>query len=58
MEKTAKLIGPDDATIYEHLGDVYQMQGKSAEAREAWQKALKLTVEPNVSERIKTKLAK
>lgn len=29
-----------DATIFEHLGDAYEAQGKHADAREWWQKAL------------------
>lgn len=32
-----------DATIFEHLGDVYSAQGKTAEARQWWQKALDIS---------------
>jgi predicted Zn-dependent protease len=45
------------ATIQEHLGDVYQRQGKTAEARTAWQKALTLSAEAEQTARIKTKLS-
>jgi tetratricopeptide (TPR) repeat protein len=44
------------ATIHEHLGDLYQQQGKPEQARVAWQKALKLLVEGEQASRIKTKL--
>lgn len=44
------------ATIQEHLGDLYQMQGKPEQARAAWQKALKLLNEGEQASRIKTKL--
>ncbi len=47
---------PTSAATQEHLGDVYQRLGKTAEARAAWQKALKLTVEPEAPARLKTKL--
>ncbi|MFN2456016.1 MAG: tetratricopeptide repeat protein [Pyrinomonadaceae bacterium] len=46
------------ATIQEHLGDLYQQQGKTALARRAWQKALTLSVEPAGIERIAAKLKK
>lgn len=44
------------ATIHEHLGDLYQQQGKPEQARVAWHKALKLLVEGEQASRIKTKL--
>lgn len=44
------------ATIQEHLGDVYQRQGKNEQARNAWQKALKLSVESDETTRLKGKL--
>ncbi|MBI2949902.1 MAG: tetratricopeptide repeat protein [Verrucomicrobia bacterium] len=42
-----------DATLYDHLGDIYATLEESERAREAWQKSL--SVEPN--EKIKEKLA-
>jgi tetratricopeptide (TPR) repeat protein len=48
---------PASATIQEHLGDVYHRQGKTEEARAAWQKALKLTAEPEAPARLKGKLS-
>lgn len=45
------------ATIHEHLGDVYQKQGKTGEARLSWQKALKLLGEGEQAVRIRGKLS-
>ena len=47
---------PASASTQEHLGDLYQKLGKTTEARAAWQKALKLTVEPEAPARLKNKL--
>jgi Tfp pilus assembly protein PilF len=44
------------ATIQEHLGDIYQKQGKPEQARAAWQKSLKLLNEGEQASRIKMKL--
>lgn len=44
------------ATIQEHLGDLYQKQGKTDQAQAAWKKALSLSVEADALERIKVKL--
>lgn len=44
------------ATIQEHLGDLYKMQGKLEQARAAWQKSLKLLTEGEQASRIKLKL--
>jgi tetratricopeptide (TPR) repeat protein len=43
--------GPD-ATLYDHLGDIYAALNKTAQAREAWQKSL--SIEPN--EKVEKKL--
>ncbi|HEY0546268.1 MAG TPA: tetratricopeptide repeat protein [Pyrinomonadaceae bacterium] len=44
------------ATIHEHLGDVYQKQGKTVQARAAWQKSLQFLNEGEQASRIKSKL--
>ncbi len=44
------------ATIQEHLGDLYQRQGKPTLAHAAWQKALGLSTESAVVARLNTKL--
>jgi Putative Zn-dependent protease, contains TPR repeats len=48
----------DSATIQEHLGDVYQKQGKNDLARAAWQKALNLTTDAEDLKRLREKLGK
>lgn len=45
------------ATIQEHLGDVFQKQGKDEMARAAWQKAVQLVSGAADSNRIRGKLA-
>jgi Tfp pilus assembly protein PilF len=44
------------ATIQDHLGDLYQRQGKIEQARAAWQKALALSTEAAEVARITAKL--
>lgn len=46
------------AVSYEHLGDVYQKQGREELARELWQKALNQTTMTEIEIRLKSKLAK
>ena len=41
-----------DATLYEHLGDIYAALNQPDKAREAWEKSLK--IEPN--EKVQGKL--
>ncbi|HEX9959958.1 MAG TPA: tetratricopeptide repeat protein, partial [Pyrinomonadaceae bacterium] len=47
-----------DATIFEHLGDVYQKQNKMDLAKTNWQKALNLANGAEDINRIKAKLGK
>ena len=47
---------PDSATSQDHLGDVYKKQGKIEQARQAWQKALSLSTEPDEIAAIRVKL--
>jgi tetratricopeptide (TPR) repeat protein len=47
-----------DATIFEHLGDVYQKQNKMDLAKTNWQKALNLATGADEINRIKAKLGK
>ncbi len=49
-------INTASPTVQEHLGDLYQKQGKADQARAAWQKALTLSVEAGQTIRLKTKL--
>ncbi len=41
IKKAVSLVG-DDPVIYEHLGDIYMKQQKSADARDAWLHSLEL----------------
>lgn len=41
LEKAVQLPGGGDATIYDHLGDVYDKLGRKKDAKGAWKKALK-----------------
>jgi tetratricopeptide (TPR) repeat protein len=52
LQKAVENSDEPDATLYDHLGDVYGSLSKLPEAREAWRKALSL--EPN--SRIEKKL--
>lgn len=44
------------ATVHEHLGDVLQKLGRLADARRQWEKALDLSIEADVTARLKVKL--
>lgn len=46
------------ATIFEHLGDVYQKQNKPEQAKSNWRKALNLATDKPTSDRLKLKLSK
>jgi len=46
-----ELTQEPDATLYEHLGDIYAALSQTEKAREAWTKSL--AVEPNDSVRKK-----
>ncbi len=43
--RALKFTDPPDATVFDHLGDIYAALGRQAEAQNAWQKSL--AVEPN-----------
>lgn len=54
LTKAAELLKPDDAVIYEHLGDTYLKLNDTANAVASWQKAM--TLDPE--EPAKTDIAK
>lgn len=54
--KSASRYDSASSTIMEHLGDVYQKQGKNDLAKSAWQKALTLAADADDINRLKTKL--
>ncbi|MGC3957368.1 MAG: tetratricopeptide repeat protein [Verrucomicrobiota bacterium] len=51
LEKSAAQLPQPDATVYDHLGDVYAALNQGDKAREAWAKSL--TVEANAAVRQK-----
>lgn len=54
----AAALEPFDATVHEHLGDLFQARGQVEKARASWQRALELKPdEEGQEERIKAKLA-
>jgi Tfp pilus assembly protein PilF len=55
--KEAARRNASSVAIHEHLGDLYQRQGKLELARTAWQKALSLVNEPTDTARLKAKLS-
>ena len=54
--KDAARLNSGSSTIQEHLGDVYQKQGKADLAKAAWTKALQLASDEADSTRLKAKL--
>ncbi len=54
----AASLEPFDATVHEHLGDLFQARGQVEKARASWQRALELKPdEEGQEERLKAKLA-
>jgi tetratricopeptide (TPR) repeat protein len=43
----------EDATVYDHLGDIYQALGQSDKAQEAWRKSVSLEANEEVRKKIK-----
>jgi tetratricopeptide (TPR) repeat protein len=54
----ASSLNPDDATVEEHLGDLWEKKGDPKKARESWKRALTLKPEPEVKRRLEEKLRK
>lgn len=59
LERAAKLQ-PEEAVVYEHMGDIYQEQKAFTKAAQAYQKAYQLTVskDKEQAKKIESKLAK
>ena len=51
--KSIELNDEPDATLYDHLGDIYAALKKSEKAREAWQKSLSIEPNPKVEQKLK-----
>jgi tetratricopeptide (TPR) repeat protein len=56
--KDALRFDSASGTIHEHLGDVYQKQGRTDLAKSSWTRALSLLTEPDDIARVKKKLGK
>ena len=52
----AVIYNHQSAEINEHVGDLYQKLGRMDDAKKYWEKSLKLTKEPEQSDRLKGKL--
>lgn len=50
--RSIELTEEPDATLYDHLGDIRQALGQSKEAREAWQKSLKIDANDEVKRKV------
>ncbi|CAN5285426.1 hypothetical protein BH10ACI1_BH10ACI1_19320 [soil metagenome] len=59
-EKNMKIAArlSSTATIFEHLGDIYQKQNKKELAKSAWRKAVNLAMDKETSDRLKLKLSR
>lgn len=53
IQKAIQMSNTDpDATLYEHLGDIYASLNEPDKAREAWQKSVSLEANPEVQKKI------
>lgn len=52
MLKAMKLNEEEDATLYDHLGDIYASMKDFPKAREAWEKSLKIEVSDEVKKKL------
>lgn len=54
----AASLNPDDATVEEHLGDLWEKKGDLAKARGSWKRALTLKPDPENKRRLEEKVRK
>jgi tetratricopeptide (TPR) repeat protein len=52
--KSIQLEDEEDATVYDHLGDIYAALGEKDKAREAWTKSLKLEKSDAVQKKLQS----
>jgi tetratricopeptide (TPR) repeat protein len=52
--RAVQLTPKPDATLWDHLGDIYAALGRVAEAREAWRKSLEVEPNPAVEEKLRS----
>jgi tetratricopeptide (TPR) repeat protein len=53
--KAVQFSEEEDATLFEHLGDIYNALGQKDKAREAWNKSLKLEANDSVRKKLESK---
>ena len=51
--KAVELSAEPDATLYDHLGDIYAALSQTDEARDAWQKSLTVESDDQVRKKLK-----
>ena len=54
MLKAVELNDEPDATLYDHLGDIYAASNQIPKAREAWSKALKIEPNKEIEKKLQT----
>ncbi len=54
MLKAMKQNEEEDATLFDHLGDIYASMKNYAKAREAWEKSLKIEANAEVKRKLET----
>jgi predicted negative regulator of RcsB-dependent stress response len=54
MQKAIELTKEPDATLFDHLGDIYAAMNRRSDAREAWEKALKLEPKDEIRKKLET----
>jgi tetratricopeptide (TPR) repeat protein len=52
--KAVRLMPKPDATLLDHLGDIYAALGRRDDARAAWQKSLEVEANPAVEQKLRT----
>lgn len=53
IQKAISLTEEPDATLFDHLGDIYHALNDTAKAREAWQKSLSIEPNPEIEKKLK-----
>ena len=53
IEKAVQRSEEPDATLYDHLGDIYSAAGQKSKAREAWRKSLAVEFNEQISRKLR-----
>lgn len=53
IQKSIEHSEEPDATLYDHLGDVYERLNQTAKARDAWKKSVQIEANPQVEKKLK-----